>query len=186
VSSMIDFRNMKDYAKCRRVVLYGNPVLRTVAQPITEFNQHLEQLIQDLLITMIKKDGVGLAANQIGVPSAIFALNPQACNLDRPPLCIINPEIVATEGRVEEEEGCLSLPDIYEIVPRPEFVRIKGFTAEGRPLEMEGTGLLARALVHEIDHLRGILFIDHISELRRQLLVSRLKQLEEMERQFCE
>lgn len=182
---MAELVNVDNRGKCRRIVLYGNPVLRTPAQPILELNQDIEHLIQDLLITMIKKDGVGLAANQIGIPLAVFALNPQACNLDRPPLCIINPEVVITEGKVEEEEGCLSLPDIYEIVSRPEFVRIKGLTVEGKPLHMEGTGLLARALVHEIDHLRGILFIDHISELRRKLLAPRLKQLEEMEHQIC-
>lgn len=174
-----------DSGKCQRVVLYGNPVLRTFARPITEFNPALEKIVKDLLVTMIEKDGVGLAANQIGIPLAIFALNPRACDYDRPPLCIINPEIVATKGKVEDEEGCLSFPGIFEVVSRPEFVKIKGIDTTGKPLEMEATGILARAILHEIDHLRGVLFIDHISELRRRLLFSRLKHLEEKERSFC-
>mgnify|MGYP005831287003 CR=1 FL=1 len=174
-----------DSGKCQRVVLYGNPVLRTLARPIIEFNPALEQIVKDLLVTMIEKDGVGLAANQIGIPLAIFALNPRACNYDRPPLCIINPEIVATEGKVEDEEGCLSFPGIFEVVSRPEFVKIKGIDQTGKSMEMEATDILARAILHEIDHLRGVLFIDHISELRRRLLFSRLKHLEVKERSFC-
>ncbi|MGQ9678640.1 MAG: peptide deformylase [bacterium] len=172
--------------KFPRIVLYGNPVLRAVARQITEFNPSLEQLCKDLLLTMVKKDGVGLAANQIGIPLSIFALNPQACDIDRPALCIVNPEIVASEGKCEGEEGCLSFPGIFEIVSRPEFVRIKGLNVKGKSLEMEASGLMARAIFHEIDHLRGVLFIDHISELRRRLLLSRLKQLEEKERLFAD
>lgn len=171
--------------RCRRIVLYGNPVLRTVARRINEITPEIKQLLDDLLVTMIKNDGVGLAANQIGVPLMVFALNPRSCDIDRPPLCIINPEITATEGEVETEEGCLSLPDIYEVVSRPKLVRLKGVDCAGNPLEMETTGLLARAVAHEIDHLHGTLLIDHISELRRKLLATRLKELEEMERRAC-
>ncbi len=171
--------------RCRRIVLYGNPILRQPANPIEKITPELFRLFNDLIKTMIEKDGVGLAANQIGVPLAVFALNPQAGNVDQPPLCIINPQVVQTEGTIEAEEGCLSLPDIYEIVRRPEMVHIKGIDPEGKPMEMEATGLLARAILHEIDHLHGILFIDHISELRRKLLAQRLRELEELERRAC-
>jgi peptide deformylase len=166
---------------CRRVVLYGNPVLRTVAQRIDRITPEIIQLMLDLQTTMIKRDGVGLAANQIGTPLAVFALNPQGVNVDRPATCIINPEIIAAEGQVEAEEGCLSFPDIFEVLSRPEMVVIKGIDPQGKEIQLQANGILARAIIHEIEHLQGILFIDHLSELRRRLLQPRLKELAEQE-----
>ncbi len=157
-----------------------------VAAPVKEINSQVIQIVNDLQVTLMEKDGIGLAANQIGEPIAIFAINPPACNIDRPPTCIINPEIVSKEGQIENEEGCLSFPDIYEVISRPQFVRITGINPEGKTIQLDATGLLARAIIHEIDHLQGVLFIDHLSELRLKLLAQRLKAIEEMEHRFCD
>ncbi len=170
----------------RRILLYGNPLLRSSARSVEKISPELLSLMDDLLNTMIKRDGIGLAANQIGETVAVFAINPQAADVDAPPTCIINPRIITNEGTVEAEEGCLSFPDIYEVIPRPEMVKIKGVNREGKEIELTATGLLARAIVHEIEHLQGVLFIDHLSELRRRLLTPRLKELEELERKGCE
>ncbi|MEO0069263.1 MAG: peptide deformylase [candidate division WOR-3 bacterium] len=170
----------------RRIVLYGNPILRFPAQQVEKITPELLQIMADLLTTMKKKDGVGLAANQIGERVAVIAINPQSCDLDSPPTCIINPKVLITEGVIEAEEGCLSFPDIYEIVPRPEMVKVQGISPEGKELSIEATKLLARALLHEIEHLQGVLFIDHLSELRRRLLASRLKEIEAREKGECE
>jgi len=162
----------------RRVVLYGNPVLRQRARPVRQFNDDLRRLMADLKTTMLTQDGLGLAANQIGEAVSVFALCPRGADEDREPYCVLNPVVVATEGRVEAEEGCLSLPAVYDYLPRPEFVRITGLDDSGREMTLEVHGLLARAVMHETDHLHGVLFIDHLGETRRRMLASRLKELE--------
>ncbi len=169
----------------RRIILYGNPLLRQVARKVTAIDADLLRLIADLKATMLRCNGIGLAANQIGVQLAVFTLAPQEADVDLPTTAIINPEIVATEGTVETEEGCLSIPEIFEVVPRPEMVIIRGVTPEGKETQIEASGLLARAIVHEIEHLQGILFIDHLSELRLKLLQQRLAAIEKMEKQQC-
>jgi len=166
----------------RRVVLYGHRALRTKSRLIEELTPELVQFLKDLKMSMITQDGLGLAANQLAEPVAAFAINPSAADIDQEPYCIINPEVVATEGLVEAEEGCLSLPGLFDFLPRPEFVRVAGLDEELRPITVEGTRLLARALMHEIDHLNGVLFIDHLSESRRRMIGTKLKELEEKER----
>lgn len=169
----------------RRIVLYGNPVLRRPAAQITEFSPEIRQLLVDLLVTMLEQDGLGLAANQIGEPVAAIAINPKAAGLDQEPCCIVNPRISVSKGKLEAEEGCLSFPGLYEVISRPEFVLLEGLDVEGRPTAIEGNGLIARVLTHEVDHLQGILFIDHLSPRRRELLVDRLREFEERERLAC-
>ncbi len=171
--------------KPHRILLYGNPLLRQVARKVTTINSDVLQLLADLKTTMLKNNGIGLAANQIGVPLAVFTLAPQEADVDLPTTAIVNPQIIATEGTVENEEGCLSFPETFEVIPRPEMVIIKGITPEGKETRIEASGLLARAIVHEIEHLQGILFIDHISELRRKLLEQRLAAIEKLEKQQC-
>jgi len=134
---------------------------------------------------MLTQDGLGLAANQVAETVAAFAINPSAADVDQEPYCIINPEVVATEGVVEAEEGCLSLPGLFDFLPRPEFVRVKGLNEELRPVTVEGRRLLARALLHEIDHLNGVLFIDHLSESRRRLFQTKLNELQAREKERC-
>jgi peptide deformylase len=164
------------------VVLYGHRALRTKSRLIEELTPDLIQFMEDLKMSMLTQDGLGLAANQVAETVAVFAINPRAVDVDLEPYCIINPEVVATEGLVEAEEGCLSLPGLFDFLPRPEFARVAGLDEELRPITVEGTRLLARALLHEIEHLNGVLFIDHLSESRRRMISTKLKELEEKER----
>jgi len=169
----------------RRVLLYGNPLLRQKAAKVSAVTDELRQLIADLKTTMLQQDGLGLAANQIGVPVALICVNPRAVDVDQDTISIINPEVVETEGLIEDEEGCLSLPDIYEVIARPARAKITGLDETGRPVTLSATGLLARALVHETDHTKGILFIDYLSPSRRQLLAGRLEELAHREKLSC-
>ncbi|MBM3315519.1 peptide deformylase [candidate division WOR-3 bacterium] len=169
----------------RRVVLYGNPALRQQAARIGETTPRLRRLFADLLRTMLEQDGMGLAANQLGEPAAVFAINPRGAGLERNPCCVVNPRITRSEGTLEAEEGCLSLPGLYEILARPERVRVEGVDEEGKPFALEAEGLLARAIVHEVDHLNGVLFIDHLSPARRGLLAGRLREYEAQEQAAC-
>ncbi|HTW91585.1 MAG TPA: peptide deformylase [bacterium] len=169
----------------RRVVLYGNPVLRTKSRLIEKLTPELIQFLEDLKVSMFTQDGLGLAANQLAEPVAVFTINPLAADVDHEAYCLINPRVVATEGLVEAEEGCLSLPGLYDFLPRPEFVRMAGLDEELRPITVEGTRLLARAMLHELEHLDGVLFIDHLSDARRKLISTKLKELENREREQC-
>jgi len=169
----------------RRVVLYGNPALRTRSRLIDRLTPELVQFFQDLKVSMLTQDGLGLAANQLAETVAVFAINPSGADVDREPYCIINPRVVATEGKVEAEEGCLSLPGLFDFLPRPEFVRVAGLDESLQPITVEGTRLLARALLHELEHLSGVLFIDHLSDSRRRLINTKLKELETKEKEQC-
>jgi peptide deformylase len=169
----------------RRVVLYGHHALRTKSRLIERLTPELVQFLEDLKTSMLTQDGLGLAANQLAETVAAFAINPGGADIDREPYCVINPQIVATEGAIEAEEGCLSLPGLFDFLPRPEFVRISGLNEELEPVTVEGTKLLARAMLHELDHLHGVLFIDHLSETRRRFLGTKLKELEAKEKEQC-
>jgi peptide deformylase len=158
--------------------VYGDPLLRRKAARISGLEPDLPRLIADLVETMLKKDGLGLAANQIGELRAVIAVNPRGVGIDQNPLVLVNPEVVASSGRVEREEACLSLPGISEVLARPARVTVKCQEPSGTALEVKAEGTLARALLHEIDHLNGVLFIDHLPPVRRRMLASRLKALE--------
>ena len=166
----------------RRVVCYGNPVLHYKALMVESITPDVAQFLADLKLTMKKRDGLGLAGNQLGETIAAFAIDPRSAGVDEEPYCIVNPRIIAHEGTVEREEGCLSIPGVYDVVKRPELMRVTGIDESGRPVDREVTGLLARAFSHEIDHLNGTLFIDHLGDLRRRLLGRRLKEIEARER----
>lgn len=175
----------KPAGRNRRVVLYGHPALRTKSRLIEQLTPELVQFLADLKASMLGQDGLGLAANQIAETIAAFAINPRGADVDVEPYCVINPQVAATEGMVEAEEGCLSLPGLFDFLPRAEFVRITGLDENLQPITVEGTRLLARALLHEIDHLNGVLFIDHLSETRRQMFGTKLKELESREKKQC-
>jgi len=179
-------RDASPDGRTRRVVLYGNPVLRRKAAVIDDIDDDVRRFLADLKATMLDKDGLGLAANQIAVPLMAFAIDPRGADVDAAPYCVLNPSLEASEGTVEREEGCLSFPDLYEVLKRPEKVKVTGIDEQGRPVRIEVDGTLARAFVHEIDHLNGVLFIDHISETRRKLLTSRLGELEQQEAAACD
>lgn len=148
----------------RKVVYEGDDVLRKKAKPVTEFNEKIGTLIDDMYETMEEYDGVGLAAPQVGILRRVVVID--TSTEDEPMRYeLINPEIVETEGEVDGSEGCLSVPGKTGMVVRPQRVRVKAFDRNGDEVEVVGEGLLARALCHEVDHLNGILFVDNASSL---------------------
>jgi peptide deformylase len=152
----------------RSLHLLGSPVLRQHGEEIQTVDDEVRRLITDLFETMDAARGVGLAANQVGVPRRVAVVGVED---DR--FVMVNPRIIETEGRVSAEEGCLSIPEIYADVTRPERVVIEALDAQGQPYRKEATGLTARAIQHEIDHLDGILFLDHLSLVKRQMLLAK-------------
>jgi len=157
------------------ILTYGAPVLRRAAVPIRNLNGSLQALIDDMVETMYAAPGVGLAANQVGRLERVFVANPSD---DRDPsqlLVVVNPELVKTEGELISEEGCLSVPEFREDVRRARRVLLRGLDRHGGPLEIEAEDLLARIFQHEVDHLNGVLFVDHLSPAKRLLLKPRLK-----------
>jgi peptide deformylase len=152
----------------RSLHLLGSPVLRQHSAEVNTVDDEVRRLIADLFETMDAAKGVGLAANQVGVARRVAVVDADG---DR--FVMIDPIIVETEGRSTAEEGCLSIPDIYGDVTRPERVVIEALDQEGARYKKEATGLKARAIQHEIDHLDGIIFLDHLSLLKRGMLLSR-------------
>lgn len=155
----------------------GDPVLREICKPVTEFNMDIVNLVQDLKDTMYAAPGVGLAANQIGVPLRVAVVDISVGDNPSSFIVLINPEIIFEEGEQFEEEGCLSIPGISERVKRPMRVRVKFQDLEGSFKEMEGEGLLARAFCHEIDHLNGKFFIDYLSPFKLKFLKKKIEKI---------
>jgi len=152
-----------------RIRLFGDPALREKCAPVTEFDDDVRRLIDDLQETMYDADGVGLAAPQVGVSIRVFVYDVR--DPDMPPGVLVNPEIVESEGSVRDDEGCLSLPGLSEIVERSESILVRGLGAEGEPVEFQAEGILSRCIQHESDHLDGILFLDRVSPLKRKMLI---------------
>jgi peptide deformylase len=150
----------------------GDPVLREMAEPVTEVSVELRRLVEDMFDTMYAEEGVGLAAPQVGVRQRVIVVDPREPEIM--PFALVNPEIVEVSEDVERgEEGCLSIPGLKDIVERPAAVRIEGLNLDGTRVSMEADGLLARILQHEVDHLDGILFLDRVSPIKRKLLLSK-------------
>ena len=160
-----------------QIRIYGDPVLRKTSRQIEVFDGQLQELVDAMAETMLVSDGVGLAANQIGEAVQVAVID--TTGGEQPPLVLVNPEITwKSEEVVETDEGCLSLPGISLPVKRPAMVSAEALDQYGKPVSIrEATGLLARALQHEIDHLNGILFIDHVSALQRTMVSGKLKKL---------
>ena len=161
----------------RRIVTYGDPVLREVSEPIEKIDQEIKDLVSDMADTLEKAKGLGLSAVQIGVLKRLFIVDLSAVDITETLRVFINPEIIATEGEQEMEEGCLSFPGIYQKLDRPAKVKVRATDLDGNEFELEAKGLAARAVLHEYDHLQGVLFIDHMSPLTRTLLKGRLRKL---------
>ncbi|MGC9972659.1 MAG: peptide deformylase [Bryobacteraceae bacterium] len=158
------------------IVKYGNPVLETPAETVTEFDTpELHKLLEDMFESMHAVKGVGLAAPQIGIPRRIAVIDPSAGEDPQKRLVLINPEIVRVEGAQTEEEGCLSIPGFREPVKRAKRVTIRARDAKGETFERTGEDLLARAFLHETDHLNGRLYINHISVLKRDLIRRKIR-----------
>jgi peptide deformylase len=161
------------------IKIYGDIFLRKRVPPLKEIDQEIKELVLDMFETLKAMSGVGLAATQVGKEKRLFVLDRSFFDLKDSPWVVINPELAEKSGEQTGEEGCLSLPGLFEEVSRPNFVVVKGFDLEGKKIQIEGRGLLARVLMHELDHLEGVLFIDHISTVRRKLLEKHLKKLKE-------
>jgi peptide deformylase len=156
---------------------YGDPVLRDPAKPVTEINDKLQLLIDDMVETMYAAPGVGLAANQVGVSSRLMVIDLTVGEEPGNVHVFINPEITETEGEILEEEGCLSIPDFVELVKRPERLKVRYQERDGSEQVMEAQGLMARAICHEIDHLDGTLFIDYLRGLKKERILKRIQKL---------
>ena len=159
------------------IVLYGSPVLETPAEPVTEFNEDLKQLVEDMFESMYAAHGVGLAAPQIGIGKRLAVIDVTFKEDPAAKLVLVNPEIIRREGKQTSQEGCLSLPEFRENVTRANIVTVRAQDLEGNWFEKTGDDLLARALLHEIDHLNGRLFISHVSGLKRDLIKRKIKKL---------
>ncbi len=143
----------------RNIVTVGDDTLRKVCRPIGEITERIQTIIDDMIETMVEADGVGIAAPQVGILRRLFIVD-----VGEGPIVMINPEILETSGEQTDAEGCLSVPGKGGTVTRPDYVKIKGIDREGNEVIHEGTGLLARAFLHEYDHLDGILYIDKATE----------------------
>jgi len=159
------------------IVKYGNPVLEKAAETVTVFDEELEKLIADMFESMYAAHGVGLAAPQIGIGRRIAVIDVTFKEDPKAKLVLINPVITHTEGKHTQSEGCLSIPDFRENVTRPNKVTVRALDVHGKTFEKTGEELLARALMHETDHLNGKLYISHLSALKRDLMRRRIKKL---------
>jgi peptide deformylase len=160
------------------IVLYGEPVLEKQAERITEFDvPQLHQLIDDMFESMYAAKGVGLAAPQIGISKRIAVIDLSIAEDPQKKLVLINPEVIRREGTQAGEEGCLSIPGFREQVRRAKTVTVRAQNVKGEPFEMTGEDLLARAFLHEIDHLNGRLYISHVSALKRDLIRRKVRKL---------
>jgi peptide deformylase len=158
------------------LVILPDSKLRLVSEPVKEITDEIRKLADDMLETMYDAPGVGLAAIQVGVPLRMVTMDVSKTEGERHPMVLINPEIVwASEEKRVYEEGCLSIPEYYEEVERPDRVRFRYMNLQGETIEQEAEDLMATCVQHEIDHLNGVLFIDHLSKLKRDRVVTKFK-----------
>jgi peptide deformylase len=161
----------------RPIVKYGEKILQAPALPVAVFDASLHTLIDDMIQTMYAAPGVGLAAPQVGVPLQVCVIDLTVGKRGGEVITLVNPEFVEREGLQLEEEGCLSVPGFQATVSRAERVVVKAQDRDGRPVEVEGLGLLARALQHELDHLNGRLFLDRLRGLQRDFIVRKIRKM---------
>ena len=163
------------------VTLPDEKTLREVSKPVAGIDSHVKKLWDDMLETMYRAPGIGLAAIQVGVPQRLLVIDLSKDGEVKLPLFVANPEIIwESEARSDYEEGCLSIPEYYEMVTRPAEVKLRYLNRQGEHAEMHATGLLATCLQHEIDHLNGVLFIDHISRLKRERVIKKFQKAQKL------
>lgn len=180
LAKAVDASGVTDYltGMIRPLVILPDPVLRQVSKPVERVDDELRRFADDMLETMYDAPGIGLAAIQIGEPRRMLVIDLAKEDEPKAPHVIINPEIVASgDGVSVYEEGCLSIPDYYAEVERPDTVTVKYLDRDGKEQLIEADGLMATCLQHEIDHLNGVLFIDHISKLKRDMVVRKFRKL---------
>jgi peptide deformylase len=161
-----------------KIVKYPEPVLSQPGEPVTEFNDELRRLVADMFETTYANQGIGLAAPQVGVSKRVTTIDLSMGKDPKDRLVFINPEIITSDGKLYEEEGCLSFPDIREKVVRAARVRVRAQDEYGKWFEMDGDDLLARCMQHEIDHLDGILFLFRMSALKRNLNLRKIRKMQ--------
>lgn len=168
----------------RSIISLPDPRLRLVSGPVGEISDDVRRLAADMLDTMYDAPGVGLAAVQIGVPKRVITMDVSKAEGERRPVVLIDPEITWTSPETRAyEEGCLSIPDYYEAVERPERIRFRYRALDGTLVEQDGAGLLATCVQHELDHLNGVLFIDHLSRLKRERIIKKFAKAARREQQ---
>ena len=160
------------------IVKYPEPVLSQPGEPVTEFNAELRKLVADMFETTYASQGIGLAAPQVGISKRLASIDLSMGKNPEDKLVLINPEIISSDGRTYEEEGCLSFPDIREKVVRAAKVRVRAQDEHGKWFEMDGDDLLARCFQHEIDHVDGMLFIFRMSALKRDLALRKIRKMQ--------
>jgi len=163
--------------KIYKIVKYGDPILEKPTVAVKKFDDEFEQLTEDMFASMYAAQGVGLASPQIGKNLRVAVVDVTVGKNPEAKIVLANPEIIHAEGEVREEEGCLSIPGFRGNVMRPQFVTVRAQNAKGETFEIRGENLLARAFCHEIDHLNGILFLQHLSMLKRDLIRRKIKKL---------
>lgn len=163
----------------RKILKYGEPLLEQPAETVTDFESpEVRELITDMFETMYAAKGVGLAAPQVGLSKRISVIDISVGEDESQKIVIVNPEIISTEGKQTGEEGCLSIPGFREPVTRANSVKVRAQNEKGETVELSGNELLARAFQHEIDHLNGILFINHLSTLKRDIIRRKIKKMQ--------
>ena len=159
------------------ILKYGAPELKKVSKPVDCFNGELERIVKNMIETMYAAPGIGLAAPQIGLNIQLATVDLSVGEDTSQLISICNPEIVSKDGEQKSEEGCLSIPDFSDVVVRPRTMVVRGQNIHGEEVRIEAEGLLARCFSHEIDHLNGILFIDRLSVLKRNLIKNKIKKM---------
>ena len=163
------------------VTLPDEKTLREVSTPVPGVDSHVKKLWDDMLETMYHAPGIGLAAIQIGIPRRVLVIDLAKDGEPKNPLFVANPEVTwSSEARSDYEEGCLSIPEYYEMVTRPAEIKLRYLDRQGEAQELHATGLLATCLQHEIDHLNGVLFIDHISRLKRERVIKKFQKAQKL------
>lgn len=157
------------------ILKYPHPLLKKRSKEVDRIDGEVKKLIQDMVETMYDTNGIGLAACQVGIPQRIIVVDVGPIDPNQSFFAMINPEIISEEGEIEHEEGCLSVPDCLEKIKRQEKIHVIGISLEGKEMEVSGEGILAFALQHEIDHLNGVLILDRISRLKREIYRNKLK-----------
>jgi peptide deformylase len=166
----------------RDIVLMGDPVLRTTADEVSDFDDELRTLVRDMFESMYRAEGIGLAAPQVGILKRVLVVDLRREEEPEARVAVVNPVVTWASGELDKAaEGCLSIPGIEDVVVRPWAVKIEGYDPKGRPVSLEAEELFSRVLQHEVDHLEGVLFLDRLSPLKRRMQMKKWKKLREDE-----
>jgi len=157
------------------ILKYPHPLLKKRCEKVDRIDVEVKKLIRDMTETMYQANGIGLAACQVGVSRRVIVVDVSPIDPEKNFFAMVNPEVISEEGEIEHEEGCLSVPDCFEKMKRKEKIRVRGFSQAGKEIEISAEGILAIAIQHEIDHLNGVLILDRISRLKREIYRNKLR-----------